>query len=167
MVAAIKVIYTISDEKGKSATTEVKVPNGFLLTQYTEFAQGMAQFIDATVGGKVTSANFCVGVDLTGLGLKALAQAGSDIEEKGFWQWLTAGGFRTRMQIPTWLEALVNTGSDDINRAQADVLALETAMLTGIAVTGPATIQPCDEREDDIQSTQFAREHFRASGSKK
>lgn len=166
MGIAIKIIYTARDDKGKTATTEVKVPTSYSIAQYIEFAQSMAQLLDAIMDGKITSANFCVGVDLSGLGLKALPTSGSDVEEKGFFQYTTDGGFQTSMQIPAFEEALIVAGSDAIDVLQADVLAFDTAMLTGIAVTGPATIQPSDEREDDIQSRDFAREHFRASGKR-
>ncbi len=166
MAIAIKVIYTARDDKGKTATTEVKVPLGFTIAQYIEFAQSMAQLLDAIMDGKITGANFCVGVDISGLGLKALPTVGSDVEEKGFFQYSTVGGFQTRMQIPAFKETLVVAGSDAIDVLQADVLSFDTAMLVGIAVAGPATIQPSDEREDDIQSRDFAREHFRASGKR-
>lgn len=166
MPIAIKVIYTARDDKGKTATTEVKVPTGFTIAQYLEFSKSMAQLIDAVIAGKVTSANFCLGVDLVGLGLKALPAAGADVEEKGFFQYSTAGGFQTRLQLPAFDEAKIIAGSDAIDLLQVDVLAFDTAMLVGISVTGPATIQPSDEREDDIQSRDFAREHFRASGKR-
>lgn len=166
MAIAIKVIYTARDDKGRTATTEVKVPTGYAIAQYVEFAGAMAQLLDAVMDGKITSINFCVGVDTIGLGLKALAVGTSDVEEKGFFQYSTAGGFRTRMQIPAFKEALVVPGSDVIDTLQTDVLAFDTAMLVGILVTGPDTIQPSDEREDDIISRDFAREHFRASGKR-
>lgn len=166
MAIAIKIIYTARDNKGKLATTEVKVPTGYSIAQYVEFVGAMAQLIDAIVDGKITSANFCIGVELSGLGLKALALDASDVEEKGFFQYATAGGYQTRLQIPTFKEGLVVLGSDAIDTLQADVLAFNTAMLVGILVTGPDTIQPSDEREDDIQSLDFAREHFRASGKR-
>jgi len=167
MAIAIKVIYTAIDDKGATATTEVKVPTGFTIAQYIEFAQAMAQLMDAIMAGKLTSANFCIGVSLTGLGLKLLPDPGADVEEKGFFQYTTASGYKTRLQIPAFDEGLVNAGSDSINTLQADVLAFDTAMRFGINVTGPGTIQPCDEREDDVQSLDFAREHFRASGSRR
>lgn len=167
MALAIKIIYTAVDDKGATATTEVKVPTGFTIAQYTEFAQSMAQFIDAIIGGRITSANFCVGVDISGLGLKAAALVSSDVEEKGFFQYSTAGGFHTRLQLPALNEGFVSLGSDDIDVTDPDVLAFDQAMVLGIAVTGPATIQPTDEREDDITARDFAREVFRASGSRR
>lgn len=168
MALAVKIIYSFLDDKGSSATTEIKIPTGFSIAQNIEFVQAMALLVDKITSGKITSANFCVGVDLSALAIAGTPDLQSDVEEKGFFQFTTAADFQTRLQIPALTEGLVVAGSDAINLGNADVLAFKSAMIDGITLADLVTvISPTDEREGDIVSLDFAREHFRASGRRR
>lgn len=163
MAIAVKVVYSFVDDKGKTATSEVKVPLGFSIAQYIEFAEEMGLLIDAAVNTQMTSIAISLGVTLPG-GLQSGAGVGADVEEKGAFQFSTVGGWKTRVNLPGLTESLVIAGTDAIDETDAAVAALITAFESGITLPiAGGTLSPCDAREDDIVSLDFARERFRAS----
>lgn len=162
MALAVSIRFDFRDDKGKTSHTKIRVPNGFSIAQYTEFATAAAQIITNASFCIVTRASICVGIDLSGAGLKVAAALTSDIAHKAYMQFNTvAAGFRAKMRIPTLDEIYVIVGSDAIEQTHVNLSPYIAAMENGIAVTGPATIQPCDDRENDIVSTSIAREVFR------
>jgi len=163
-MAAPQIIYTVIDDNGERGTTSINVPTGFSIAQLGEFGAAMATLLDAILSGKVEGADFCVGVDVSAL-LSNLAGLNGDVEEIGAFQFETVGGFPVSVNVPGILEAVVASGSDDLDQADLDVAAFITAMETGIVVTG-GTISPTDVAEDSINTTIYARERFRASGKR-
>lgn len=161
-MAAPQLIYTVIDDSGERGTTAISLPTGFSLAQFGEFGSDMATLLDALLGGKVESAEISFGVDISSL-TSNTALSTSDVEEIGSFQFLTVGGYKVQVNVPAIDELLVASGSDDIDLADADVVAFVTAMESGI-VTAGGTVEPTDVAEDDIVSTVFARERFRASG---
>lgn len=162
MALAVSIRYDFIDDKGKSSHTKIRVPNGFSLSDYAEFATLMGNIISSLCDGRITKIGICVGVDLSGATIKAVATAVSDVAQKAYAQFATAAqGFRSRMKIPALDETLVIAGSDAIDQANANVTTFISAMENGLAVTGPATISPCDDRENDITDTTTLRELFR------
>ena len=162
MALAVSIRYDFRDDKGKTSHTKIRVPNGFALSDYVQFAQSMGQLISDISAGVITRASICIGIDLSTSTLKAAATAFSDIAQKVFFQFNTAlAGFRAKMKIPTLKETLVLPGTDAVDQANVDVAAYIAAMENGIAVSGLATISPSDGRENDIVSTAFVREVFR------
>ena len=160
MALAITVRYQFIDDKGKTSSTKVRVPNGFTLSQYVEFVQGMGQFIADISACQITSAGFSVGIDLAGLGLQALPATVADVAQKAYFAFRSAvGGFFKRLRIPTLSETKVNAGTDTLDTVDADVVAFVNAMTNGIVTTG-GTIQPVTERGDDLTTLQEAREVF-------
>lgn len=161
MVLAVTVRYTFLDEKGKTASTKVRVPNGFSIAQYVEFVQGMAQFMSDISACQITRAGFTVGIDLSGLGLIGLPSSIADVAQKGYFAFRSAvAGFFKRLRVPTFKESLVNAGSDTVDTSDASVVAFVNAMNNGIVTTG-GTIQPVTERGDDLTTLIEARETFR------
>jgi len=161
MVLAVSVRFDLQDDKGKTSFTKVRVPTGFSISQYGEFAQGMAQLIADLSQCKVTRASFCVGLDLSGASIKPAATAFSDIAQKILVGFSTVlAGFRTKMKIPALDENKVVAGSDALDLADPDVAGFLSAMENGIVTTG-GTIQPTDMRLNDISGTDYARELFR------
>jgi hypothetical protein len=75
MALAVSVRFDFQDQKGKTSFTKVRVPNGFSIAQYTEFAQADVEEIGAfqfeTVGG------FPVYCNIPGI-LETVVAAGSD-----------------------------------------------------------------------------------------
>lgn len=167
MAKAVQVIYTIQDDKGKQATTAVKIPSTLTLPEMVEFSQQMAILINNLTTGQIVNVGVCVAVDISGLGLATAPGATSDVEEKGYFQFNTAGAFKSSVQVPCFSDLLVVGGSDRIDESDASVVAFRDAMLTGITLpVATTTVQPCDAREDDIVSLAFARERFRSSGKR-
>lgn len=161
MVLAVTIRFDIQDQKGKKSFTKVRVPTGYELSHYGEFALGMAQLIANMSTGQITRVSFCVGLDLSGATIKAVASGLSDIAQKILIGFSTAvSGFRTKLKLPAISEVKIVAGSDSWNLADPDVAAFITAMENGIVVTG-GTVQPTDMRQNDIVSTDYARELFR------
>jgi hypothetical protein len=161
MALAVSVRFDFQDQKGKTSFTKVRVPNGFSIAQYTEFAQAMGQLFANLSSARVTGASFCVGLDLSGSTIKAVASGISDIAQKALIGFSTiVAGFRTKLKLPAFSETKVISGSDDIDQSDVDVAAFLTAMENGIVVTG-GTVSPTDIRENDVVSTDYSREYFR------
>lgn len=160
------VIVTFKDRKGKTATTEVKIPTGLSLADMVEFAQQMAVLIDAITTGQIISVGIGIRIDTSGLGLTAAAGTTADVEEKGKFQFLTDGGFYTTVNIPCWSDINTVDFSDVIDTADTDVAAFIAAMISGLTMTSTNVVAPTDAREDDIVGISFARERFRGSGKR-
>lgn len=163
MALAVSIRFDLVDAKNKASNTTIRVPNGFSIAQYIEFAQAMGQLISDLSQAQITRASFVVGLDLSSATIKASAGAFSDIAHKAYFGFQTAvAGFRSKMRLPTLDETKVNAASDTINQVDVDVAAYMTAMENGIIVTG-GTISPSDARGNDIVSTDYAREVFRGT----
>lgn len=163
MVLAVTIRYEIQDIVGKKSFTKVRVPTGTTIAQYTGFAQAMAQLIADVNTGVITRAGVCVSLDLSGLGLKALAAAGSDVAEKLQWLFNTAvTGFKAKLRIPGLDDQYVVEGSNAIDLSDPDVMALETALVDGQAVTA-GTISATNGRGHDITGTSTAKQAFRTT----
>lgn len=161
MPLAVSVRFDFVDSKNKTSFTKVRVPNGFALTDYQAFAVAMAQLMTNISVCRITRASVCIGLDLSGATLRAVATGTSDIAQKAFFQFRSVvPGFFNRVKIPTLNETKVPVGSDAIDQADVDVAAFTAAMTSGLTVTG-GTIQPTDDREQDLTAVAFARELFR------
>ncbi len=167
MPKALQVIFSFVDDKGKTATTSVNIETTHTLAGALEFAQEVAVLINNVTTCKITAVNVSAPVDISGLGLATSPGATSDIEEKGVFQYETAGGWKTSVSVPGWSDLLVLSGTDTIDIADSDVAAFNDMMIDGITPTTYATlVEPSDTREDDIDSLDWARERFRASGKR-
>jgi len=163
MVLAVTIRYEIKDIKGKASFTKVRVPTGIVLTEYTGFAQSMGQILADINTGVITRAGICISIDLSSLGLKAVAAAGSDVAEKLQWLFNTAvTGFRAKFRLPGLDESYVVEGSNAIDMADPDVMALETALVDGQTVTG-GTISATNGRGHDITGSSSAKQAFRTT----
>lgn len=166
MTHAVQIIYTIKDNKGKLATCTIKVPTGLTVANYLEFGQEMGTLINNIVIGQIVSVGVALTVDLLP-GWSQTPGVTSDVEEKASWQYMAAGNWRTGTKVPTLSELLVVDGSDNLDLTDAAIIAFNDAMIDGILLpVGAITVQPCDARENDIESLVFGREVFRASGKR-
>lgn len=162
---AYSVVLSFTDAKGETSTTMVNIPTGITLANMTIFAQEVVKLVDAMIGGIVTRVGLAITVPLPS-GINIAPNSASDVEEGGFFNFRTAGGYRTSMRIPTFLEALISPGSADIDTSDPDVAAFVSAMITGIDLTaatpvaGTGTVTPSDSRGDDIVALTDAKEQF-------
>lgn len=163
---ALKLVYTIRDEKGKEATTEIKIPLSISLANAINFAGAMAVLINALVTGAIVNISIIATVDLSSLvGLRTSPLAGSDVEEKGAFGFKTDVGFPTSVQLPTFNEDFVIAGSDLIDLTDAAVIDFTEAMLLGI--TAGVLVEPVDAHGDDIDLFEYGYERFRSSGRRR
>lgn len=165
-MAAPVIIFTIRDNKGKTSTTEVKIPTGITLSNMIEFAQDLVVLFDAITTGQIINVGIGISVDISGLGLTAAPGSTSDVEEKGQLQFQTAGFYYTTVNVPCWSDINVVSGSDEVDTGDADVAAFIAAMTAGLTLGDASVVQPCDSREDDITTLVYARERFRSSGKR-
>lgn len=168
MAVAVKIVYTIEDNKGKRSNMTVKVPSTLTLVDYVEFAEEMGDLVDAITVGQIVNVGIAFTVDFSGFGWTAAPGSTADVEEKGLFSYLTAGGWRTALELPCLSESKVVDGSDVIDAADADVIAFQAAMVSGITLPIATTlVAPTDAREDDIASAFPALERFHASGRRR
>lgn len=166
MAHAVKIIYTLKDNKGKLATCEIKVPTGLTVANYVEFATEMGTLVVNMTIGQIVNVGIAITVDIDP-GWPVSPGLTSDVEEKAAFQYMAAGNWRTGVNLPTLSELLVVDGSDALDLTDADVIAFNDAMTDGILLpVGAITVQPTDARENDIEALVFARERFRASGKR-
>jgi len=159
MAVAFEIIATVSDESGDTSTTTIKVPSGFTLSQYGEFAVQMGTVLDAMLAGRLESFDLALTADLSAL-TGNVAGSASDVEELGRFSFRTTDNRAVKLNVPALNESLVAVGTDDLDLVDPAIAAVESMMVDGLAVTG-GTILPCDVGEDDIVSLEYAREGFR------
>lgn len=161
------IIFTFRDRKGKTATTEVKIPTGLDLQNMIEFAQDLASLIDPITNGVIIGVSIGISVDTSSLALTSAAGSTADVEEKGSFQFATALPSYTTVNIPCISDTDVVDFSDEIDTSDTDIAAFITAMVSGITTTtGSVLVAPTDSREEDVTALVYARERFRGSGKR-
>jgi len=153
---AIQVTVSVEDAKGKTSHMFIGLPSATSVINWGLFAAAWATAVDAVMGGKITNLGVCYRVALPG-GLKATADATSDVEEGGRMSFRTENNWISGFRIPTFLESKLLAGTKEMDLTDGDVDAVVDLMIDGEAVGGAA---PCDQREDDIVSIETARELF-------
>jgi hypothetical protein len=153
---AIQVALSILDGKGKTSHMFVNLPSATSVINWTLFASTWAAAIDAVIGGQITNIGVCYRFGLPG-GIKASPDADSDVEEGGRMSFRTANNWVTKFRIPTFLESKLLAGTKQMDLTDGDVDGVVDLMIDGEPVGGA---EPCDEREDDIETIEVARELF-------
>jgi hypothetical protein len=157
MALAVTVNFTITDSKGKSAVTKVRVPTGFTLADYSQFAIAMGSLIAAVSDGVITDISVGIPLSLSGATIRAVANTTADIAKKALLSAVSAvAGLFTRFNIPTYDESHTVTGSDAIDTSDPDVSALIAVYEAGVG-----GLVPVDARNNDVADVQVAREVFR------
>lgn len=164
MALAVTVNITILDAKGKSSTTRIRVPTGFVLPQYAEFGVAIGQLIANLSEGVITEISVSVPIDLSTATIRAAAMNIADVAKKALFMARSAvSGLFGKFFFPTYNEINTVSGSDDLDSADADVAALITLIESGVNVAG-TFIQPIDLRGNDLVDVSEAREIFRKFG---
>lgn len=151
-MAAIEVNVSIADAEAKKSVISCWLPDTTALADAIDFAQAFAGAIDNMITGIVTKIGLVYGVDLPA-GLDATAASGSDVEDGAMFIFSTAGGYLTRIRIPTFDEAKIIGTSDAVDLTDGQVSAFRTLMLDG-----DGTTEPSDNRGDDITALRSAKE---------
>lgn len=166
MPVAYDVVINIEDATGKEASTTINVPRGKTLADYTDFARVIAANVDKIVGGLIKGVELCLTADLSGLTLNQV-EPSSDVQEVGRFAFATTEGRKVTLNLPGISEQVpYGQTSDEYDQGDPVIASIITLMENGIS-TSEGVIAPCDVGEDDIVSTIYAREGFRASGSRR
>lgn len=157
-MAIATIIWGVKDGAGKKSSFEINLPTGLTIAAITTFATSMTPLILALINGGLVSVGVSINLDeILGVG-DGTAAINSDVEEGARFQFETNGGYPTSLRLPTFDEAKLLPGTNQVNQVDVDVIAFNLAMLTGIGATSP-----CDKRGDDITGITFEREDFQSS----
>jgi len=163
---AIEIVYTVSDNAGKEATTSIKVAGEPTLAGLTGFGAGFATALNNLIAGVIRNAVAYI-LPSTSTLTSNLISSFSDVKHIAKFSFLTLGGTRVKVNIPAIAEVAIGAYSSlSLNQAQADVAAFITAMEDGINIGG-TIIQPCDIGESSITDTIFANEGAKNSGARR
>lgn len=158
---AVTINFTITDAKGKTSLTKVRVPTGFSPSQYGEFALAMGQIIATLSDGAITEISIGVPLDLSAASLKLVASTVADAAKKAFFGVVSSvSGLFAKYIIPTYDETHTVSGSDTIDTSDADVAAFIALIESGTTVGG-TPIAPTDKYTNDLDDVNIAREQFR------
>jgi len=157
-------IYTIVDEKDHKSSLRHYLPDETAVADVVGFIEDFAPLLEDVLSGAIIRAGFTRAVDISGLGLRAEPQAGSDVEEGATFIYTDADRNMMRHRVPTFLESLILAGTREVDVSAAAVIALRAAMVTGL--TPDATlVPPCEHRGGDLTALSSARETFQRSRS--
>lgn len=160
---AFTISLSIKDAKGNQGTTEFNFPSDYDFDDVVLFAQQAATRINALIKGAITRISLGYAVDLPA-GLTATPDPNSDVEEGARFQFKTENGFYTAMRIPTFDEALLISGTKNVDLTDADVDDFVGSMVDGAPVVAlGGVLSPSDKRDEDIASLEYAREEFQSS----
>jgi hypothetical protein len=152
----LSLIYTIRDGKGARSTVEINVDVATLANAQT-FLTAHAPLLDALILGVIERVGICASGTLPG-GLRTTPIVNSDVEEGARFIYNSVGGYKTSVRLPTFNEAMMLSGSQRVDLADADVLAFNVAMTDPLA-----TFSACDYRGADIVSLRSAVDSFQKS----
>jgi hypothetical protein len=156
MALAVAVNFTITDAKGKSATTKVHVPTGFAIADYIEFGTAMGQIIADLSDGVLTNISISLPLSLSGATIRAAAALAADVAKKGlFIAGSAISGLFARFNIPTYDEDHTVDNTDEMDLADAEVAAV-VAIIEG----GAGGASPCDLRGNNLTDVLSGREIF-------
>lgn len=153
------VTFSIQDAKGKVSITKINFPDTQTVGELSAWAVDMATAINAVITGKVISAGIGFEVDLAGATIRANPLANSDVEEGARFLWRSAINAITQFRLPTFDEAKMLSGTQQVNTADTDVDALVDLVVIGDGV-GAGFAHPSDDHGEDITALVSARESF-------
>lgn len=158
---AVTINFTITDAKGKSRMTKVRVPLGFLPAQYGEFALAMGQIFANLTDGAITEISVGIPLDLSAASIKSVALTIADVAKKAFFGVISSvSGLFAKYLLPTYDETHTITGGDSIDFSDPEVAAFVALIESGTTVLG-VPIAPVDKYGNDLDDVNIAREQFR------
>ncbi len=152
--------FKISDNKGDEGSFTINLPTGTSISDAIAFGQEAYPIIDALITGNLHDITVSIPIPGVTPSVPALT---SDVREKAYAIFRTAGNFVKRLKIPTLSELKVLDGSAALDRSDMDVAAFETMMESGLDTApsgGSGVISPSDSRDDDIVTLESAVEYL-------
>lgn len=176
-MAIYKLSITIVDAKGKPSRTTLYNPDTNSIGTPIDIVAlinagvAMTEIIAKLAKGGVSGASLCVDLGSQIGSAQFVPDADSDVEEGALFNFRTLSNFFTRSRIPTFDEAKLVPGTDDVDLTDPDVAAYTSAMLTGVSVNdsegNPITVNFSDSRGDDVNVMESAYESFQSSGKRR
>ena len=162
-----KVTYTIQDNKGKLSYASVwlkynypDIPATSSLDNLISASQYIASLIDPLISGQIVNISVTRQVELP-IGLSGAPSTVSDVEEKGVFVFGTSNS-RTLIILPTILDTLIVSGTDNINQSDVNVTQLIFDFTDGSG-SPLENIHPSDNRDNAFSQFYDAYELFKAS----
>lgn len=152
-------VYSIKDAKGATSTTQLNFPVNVDIAVLQTFAQTTATMINSLIKGKIIDAGIGLAVDLSGATIRATPDPNSDVEEGARFNWRSLIGAPTNFRLPTFDEAFMLAGTQQVDTADTDVAAFIARILEGQTVVA-TNVSPSDDRGSDITALETARESF-------
>ncbi len=159
----VDLTYSIEDAKGKTGSFVMHFPETTDIPGLIGdgvFAQTTAQLIDPLVDGVIKDASAVIGVDLSGLGLKTAAIAGSDVEEGALFTFRSTEGAPTKFRLPTFDETYGLETGTAVDTAAVDVDNLVQRIIQG-DTQGATTVRWADSRGNNVDNLVSAKDAFR------
>jgi hypothetical protein len=156
------VTYSLQDAKGQTSVQKINFPANADIAVLQTFVVSTATMINAIVTGKIISAGIGLEVDLSGATIRATPLINSDVEEGARFNWATALNTNTQFRIPTFDEAFLFDGTQEVDTTDAAVDALVQRIIQGQTV-GLTNVSPSDDRGEDINTLVSARESFQST----
>lgn len=153
---------TVQDSKGKESTMSFNHPLAVDIGALKSAIVSTVELIDTLIRGQIVRASIGIEINLpAGLGLKATAVAGADVEEGVQFNFETSLGALTGFRIPTFAETFLNDSGFYEVVAQA-VEDFKDRILAGQTV-GLNNVSPSDAYGDDVVTFLSAQESFASS----
>lgn len=161
---------TIQDGKGRTAQmvlhSERLDPADFYAAgvekNYEPMGDNLLQDLEPLIDGEIIGAGWYIPITLDFT--PQTADPDCDVEEGATFVFKTAGGYKTRMRIPTFKESFLIAGTELVDTADSTVQDWVNTIIDGPdAVAGIAEdrINMTDSRGDDITELEEAYEKFR------
>lgn len=149
MALPVELAITVGDAKGEKSTFGIYLPDVTTVEGAQTFWESIDNDVYAMIDGEVLSVSVSFPIDLDPL-LAALniADAASDVQEKGYFAFKTAEGFVKSFAIPTFLDTMFDVGSKLINLSQTNV----ATFITSILASGVSS------HNEDLTALEMARE---------
>jgi hypothetical protein len=156
------VTYSIQDAKGQTSVQKINFPVAADIAVLQDFVVTTATMINAIITGKIISAGIGLEVDLSTATIRATPLVNSDVEEGARFNWATALNTNTNFRMPTFDEAYLFDGTQEVDTTDAAVIAFTERVLNGRTV-GLTNVSPSDDRGEDINTLVSARESFQST----
>jgi len=159
---SLHVVYTVMDETNKKSTFRISFPNSTDIAVLQEFAWRTAELIDPLIKGKIVDIGISASVEFASADVKASPLVGSDVEDGAYFAFESASQFTSGFTVPTWDEAFIVSGSDNVDIVDADVDAFVDRITAGYTQL-LTNVSPSDNRGSDLETLITAKESFRST----
>lgn len=153
------VTFSIQDAKGKVSVTKINFPDTQTKDELSAWAVTAATALNDIITGKILSAGIGFEVSLSGATIRSAPLATSDVEEGARFIWRSLVGAITQFRLPTFDEAKMLSGTQQVDLADTDVDAFEGLITIGNGA-GAGWAHPSDDHGSDIVALESARESF-------